>query len=502
MYGSEGIDVSHDGRVVWLGTTPEKEMLVGGDGGMKGNFSRYPVAVFVFAALGLGFLSAPRSGPAANDEAAPEWILPVLASRAQFLNALHTDREGNTYITGYFAGLLDLDGIRLQGAGAGDPFLIKLDASGHVLWGRQATGDGWSGGRSLDTDAAGGVYLVGRFQGDLAFETDTLINAGGNDIFVAKYSALGDFRWARSIGGGGTDWGHGVAVDTSGNVFIAGIFEDTVHVGDEILVSGGASDPLLAKYDPDGAFLWARVATGSGADHGYEVAVDEQGNSYLVGAFVDDLTIGVDTLQASGESDAYVTKYGPNGSFAWVLVLAGDGSNMFEDVAVSADGDIYVAGSLQTTAVFAGQILRSAGGRDLVTARLAPDGLVRWAWTLGGPGDDGFSGFGQSVVILPGDDGDFRVATAFQDSLRIGEHILRSQGGDDVFVAHFAGPAEPLWAESCGGSEFEGFVGVGRDPDGATYASTNFTSESVNCGDQEVRRSEGQFGAAVMKYAE
>lgn len=468
---------------------------------MKQKLSRHPMAAAVLAALALGLLSASRSGSTEHDRNNPEWVLPVLSSGSQFLNALHTGRDGGTYITGYFSGVLDLGGIQMRGAGGGDPFLIKLDPSGQPIWERQATGDGWSGGRSLDTDAAGNVYLVGRFQGDLAFDDDTLASAGGDDIFVAKYSALGDFVWARSIGGSGTEWGHGVAVDSQGNVFVAGIFEDTARVDLDMLVSGGATDPLLAKYDPDGVLLWARSATGAGADHGYEVAVDAQGSSYLAGAFADDLTFGVETVEASGESDGYVAKYDQDGSVVWVHVLAGEGSNMFEDVAVSADGDVYLAGSLQATATFGGQELSSVGGRDLVTARLAPHGSVRWAWTLGGPGDDGFSGFGQSVVILPGDDGDFRVATAFQDSLQVGQAILRSRGANDFVVAHFAGPDEPLWAESCGGPEFEGFVGVGRGPDGATYASTMFTSDSISCGDKEIRRrSERRFGAAVMKY--
>lgn len=469
---------------------------------MKEKLNRYPMVVAILAAFGLGHLPATHSSPAANDEIAPEWVLPILASGSQFLNALHTDREGNAYITGYFSGMLDLGGIRMRGAGGGDPFLIKLDESGQVLWGRQATGDGWSGGRSLDTDLEGNVYLAGRFQAILAFDTDTLVNAGSDDIFVAKYSKRGEFLWARSVGGDGTDRGHGVAVDSTGNVFVAGEFEDTVRVGTGTLVSEGATDALLVKYGSDGALLWARAATGAGVDTGYEVAVDDEGNSYLAGAFVSDLTFGVETREAGGEGDGYVAKYGPGGSVIWVHTLAGEGSNLIEDVAVGAGGDIYVAGSLQATAVLGGQALRSAGGRDLVTARYAPDGSLRWAWSLGGSGDDGFSGFGQSVVILPGDDGDFKIATAFQDTLRIGEHLLQSRGGNDVVVAHFAGPAQSIWAESCGGSEYEGFVGIGRGPDGSTYASTNFTSDSVSCGDHQVRRSAGRFGAAVIRYAE
>lgn len=450
--------------------------------------------------LGLGLLSSSRFAPAANHDNTPEWVLPVQASGSQFLNALHTDREGKVYVTGYFSGTLDFGDIRLRGAGAGDPFLIKLDASGQALWGRQATGEGWSGGRSLDTDASGNVYLVGRFQGTLVFDPDTLVASGGEDIFVAKYSALGDYLWARSIGGSGTDLGHGVAVDSRGNVFVAGIFEDTVRVANEMLVSRGGTDALLAKYDRDGTLIWARAAIGAGVNTGYEVAVDEDGNSYLVGAFSGDMTFGVASLGARGESDGYVAKYDPDGSVVWVQALAGEGSNVLEDVAISVDGDIYVAGSLQATAVLGGQSMRSVGGRDLVMARFAPDGSLRWAWSLGGPDDDGFSGFGQSVVILPNGDGAFSVATAFQDTLRIGEYSLPSRGGPDIFVAQFAGPAEPLWVESCGGSEFEGFVGIGQGPDGAIYASTNFTSESISCGDHEIQRSERQFGAVVMKY--
>lgn len=444
-------------------------------------------------------LESASNGGAAEAKAT-EWVLPVLASGSQFLNALHTDPDGHTYITGYFSGALNLAGIQLRGAGGGDPFLVKLDNAGQAVWGRQASGSGWNGGRSIDLDEEGSVYVVGRFQDDMAFGTDTLRGSGDDDIFVSRYSAQGDFLWARSVGGAGTDRGHGVAVDRRGNVFVAGEFEDTIRVGTETIKSGGGTDPVLIKFGPDGNMLWARAGSGAGAGSGYEVATDAEGNAYLVGEFSGNLSIGDQTLQAIGEADGFIVKYSPDGLIVWVRTLVGAGRDLFEDVAVGPEGDILIAGSFQVSADLGGQTLRSAGGKDLVIAKLAPDGSTLRTWTLGGPEDDGFSGFGQSVSVIPGEDGSFTVATAFQDTLTLGEHVLRSRGGSDVLLAHFGGPEDPLWVESCGGSEFEGFVGVGRDRAGTTYASTNFTSESIDCGGEVARRLEDRrFGAAIMK---
>ena len=89
-------------------------------------------------------------------------------------------------------------------------------------------GAGADEGRSVAVDSGGNVYTVGFFQGTVDFDpgpdTFNLTSAGGLDVFVSKLDSAGNFVWARSMGGAGTDVAHDVAVDSDGNVYTVGNF--------------------------------------------------------------------------------------------------------------------------------------------------------------------------------------------------------------------------------------------------------------------------------------
>jgi hypothetical protein len=84
---------------------------------------------------------------------------------------------------------------------------------------------------AVAVDGSGDVLVTGQFTGSVDFGTGRLTTAGGNDVFVARYSAAGAPLWARRFGGLITDVGSGVAVDGSGNVLVTGYFAGTVDFG-------------------------------------------------------------------------------------------------------------------------------------------------------------------------------------------------------------------------------------------------------------------------------
>jgi hypothetical protein len=97
-------------------------------------------------------------------------------------------------------------------------------------------------------DASGNVIVTGFFEGAADFGGDTLICAGGEDIFVAKYDASGAHQWSQRLGSTAGDQGLAVAVDGSGDVIVTGRFEGTVDFGGGDLTSAGGSDIFVAKY--------------------------------------------------------------------------------------------------------------------------------------------------------------------------------------------------------------------------------------------------------------
>src|SRR5690606_3609475 len=77
---------------------------------------------------------------------------------------------------------------------------------------------------SIAVDERGNVYTTGYFSGNVAFDPggSATYQAQGQDIFVTKFDAAGNFVWARAIGGTGNDQGRGITVDSLENVYITG----------------------------------------------------------------------------------------------------------------------------------------------------------------------------------------------------------------------------------------------------------------------------------------
>src|SRR5690606_34352763 len=99
----------------------------------------------------------------------------------------------------------------------------------------------------------------------------------------------GHWQWATTPSGAGADMGSDVATDKQGNVFVMGTFTGTIHFDTVELVSFGKEDVFLAKYDPQGNFLWAKSAGGPEKDNGRggKLVVDSEGSAYIGGTFID-----------------------------------------------------------------------------------------------------------------------------------------------------------------------------------------------------------------------
>jgi len=167
------------------------------------------------------------------------------------------DGAGNVYTTGYFNATADFDPgtetFNLTSEDDNDIFISKLDAFGNFLWARAMGGLSGDGGNSIATDGAGNVYTTGYFKNTVDFDPGegifNLISAGGNDIFISKLDASGNFLWAGAIGGASNDMGNSITTDSAGNVYTTGYFRGAIdfdiQAGTFILPSSGGSQDIF-----------------------------------------------------------------------------------------------------------------------------------------------------------------------------------------------------------------------------------------------------------------
>lgn len=161
-------------------------------------------------------------------------------------------------------------------------------------------------------DGGGNVLVTGYATAAVNFGGGLLGALGGADAFVAKYAAAtGAHTWSRRLGGGGNDYGQGIAVDGAGNVFVSGTFESTSSFGAVSLTTAGASDAFVAKYDATGAPKWARQLGGTSADVGEGIAVGASSAPVTTGYFYGTGGFAGTTLTSAGLADAFVASVGP-----------------------------------------------------------------------------------------------------------------------------------------------------------------------------------------------
>ncbi|HIK12454.1 MAG TPA: DUF4347 domain-containing protein [Oscillatoriaceae cyanobacterium M33_DOE_052] len=170
------------------------------------------------------------------------------------------DSSGNSYTTGYFYATVDFDpgaGVAsfTSTGGTWDAFIVKLDPNGNYIWAKSLGSTGDDFGQSIVLDNSGNTYITGSFTGTVDFDPGpgvaNLTSAGGDDIFVVKLDANGDYVWAKNLGGGSNESGYGIAADNSSSIYTTGYFSGTgdfdPNTGVTNLTSVGSNDIFIAK---------------------------------------------------------------------------------------------------------------------------------------------------------------------------------------------------------------------------------------------------------------
>jgi hypothetical protein len=282
------------------------------------------------------------------------------------------DNAGNFYLTGYFAGTATFGSYNITSAGELDIFVVKCDSVGNVLWARSGGGTVADQGLSIAVDSFGNSYVTGVFGETATFDSVSLTSvAGSADVFVAKYDSTGSVMWARSAGGADIDQGYGIAVDAEGNSHVAGVFRGNATFGSFTLISNGADDIFVAKYDPDGNVVWTQSAGGISLDSGYGIAIDTLGNSYITGSFVGTVMFGAFKVASAGGTDVFVAKYDSTGNVLWANSAGGTWQDSGHGIAVVGPGSTLITGPFRETAAFGTINLTSIGNNDIFVARVS-----------------------------------------------------------------------------------------------------------------------------------
>ena len=345
-----------------------------------------------------------------------------------------------------------------------------------------ATKAGSSGGHDeghgIAKDNAGNSYVTGYFENTATFGSYSFTSSGGKDIFVAKMDESGNWLWATKAGSsGGHDEGYEITIDNAGNSYVTGYFENTATFGSYSFTSGGGRDIFVAKMDESGNWLWATKAGSSGGhDEGHGITIDNAGNSYVTGYFENTATFGSYSFTSGGGRDIFVAKMDESGNWLWAT-KAGSSGGHDEGHGITIDnaGNSYVTGYFENTATFGSYSFTSGGGRDIFVAKMDESGNWLWATKAGSSG-----GHDEGHGITIDNAGNSYVTGYFENTATFGSYSFTSGGGRDIFVAKMDESGNWLWATKAGssGGHDEGH-GITIDNAGNSYVTGYFENTAT-----------------------
>lgn len=410
-------------------------------------------------------------------------------------NCIAVDESGNSFIAGFFAETADFDpgeeSFLMTAIGHFDSFIVRLNASGDLVWARQLGGiDSYTEALSLTLDAEGNVYIVGYFNATVDFDPSEegvyqLTSAGNKDVFICKLNSQGEFVWAHKIGIYSEEQAFSVTVSPQGNLLIAGCFEGTVNlnpVPDQQywLTSNGGWDIFILKLTADGHFIWARRVGGEYWDYYPVITTNALEEVFVVGSFQvsGDFNPGEEEyiLESMGGEDGFFLKLNADGDFMWAHRIGGSGYDRPTGIAVAPDGDVIVGGTFSSIVDFdfSEEVfeLTEIGDADLFLARYTTDGELVWVTQMGGAESE----FLKSMAIdLAGNiycTGGFYYST---DLNPLGApYAFTSAGMADGFVSMHNSYGNLVWAGRMGGSQMDWGSGIAVDTEGNVYITGTF----------------------------
>ncbi len=252
--------------------------------------------------------------------------------------------NGNIYVCGWSEA--EWGAPKRPYADYADAFVAGLNSSGDLLWntflGNSSGGDIAS---DIAVDPDGNPCVAG--ESDATWGTpirEHTTSGTFNDAFAAKLSSNGDLLWNTFLGSSANENGNAIAVDSIGNIWVAGSGRATWGSPVQPFPAGATSCSFVARLDNNGAILW-NTFVGKSCE-AYAIAVGPGGTSYIAGYAWG--TWG-SPLRAYNDMDAFVAEISGIGKPGWNTFLGASAEDQGNGIAVDSTGNVYVAGYSEST---------------------------------------------------------------------------------------------------------------------------------------------------------
>ena len=279
------------------------------------------------------------------------------------------DSRDNLYITGYFDGQVNFGGATLATAGDRDIFLAKLDANGNHLWSKRFGSSAYyDSAQALVVEPVTDSVLISGLLGQPTTVGGAVLGTGTDNLFLAKFDSAGAAVWSKGFASGS---GYQLALEPSGNIVLGGWCEGSIDLGGGPLPCANKYGIILAKFDSSGNHIWSK---GFGSPNGVAATVAIEGTGDIVTAGLFDGSINIDgtTLTSVGSTDAFIAAFTGDGQLLWHKQYGDSATQGINRIAVNSTNNVLAIGTFAGTIDFGNGLFTSLGDLDMCLANIVP----------------------------------------------------------------------------------------------------------------------------------
>ena len=283
------------------------------------------------------------------------------------VNDFASTTGGELVLTGSFEKELVAGNNKLVSIGQKDILLVKMDENLRITSSQQFGGIYDDAGSEIAFDASGNMMLAGTFTGRLEFDkSNTLESLGTSDVFLSKFDSDANCLWSTSFGSQGSDHVSGMGINTLNDSYLIGTFRGDIRIDDRTVSSKSfANDVFLAKFDAMGKYRFLEQFGSENHDFGKTIDIDAKNNLYISGNFSGQMKFLEDRSIKSENKDAFISRI-HDCEAAPGIALSADTVHCGTDFMITVNNDFEtyywngVAGNNEFIADSSGQIILEA----------------------------------------------------------------------------------------------------------------------------------------------
>ncbi len=309
-----------------------------------------------------------------------EWDKTIGGSNADKVNSIIELYDGNLAIAGYSKS--GISGNKTQASqGNEDYWIVKIDFSGDIIWDKTYGGSSYDYANSISTNVDGTMVVVGYSSSGVS-GNKTEPSRGQYDYWVIKLNASGNLLWNKTLGGSDYDFATCLAQANDGGYVIAG-FSSSGLSGDKSQVSKGGEDYWVVKLSNAGAFIWDRTIGSNFNDYAFSIVATTLNGDFIIGGSSSSGISGDKTELSKGGSDYWILKLNSTGSPQWDKTIGGNGNDYFAKLILIDNNYNYVLAGTSSSTISGDKLEANKGINDYwivklsgCTSTLTPTGTI------------------------------------------------------------------------------------------------------------------------------